>query len=70
MQNIQNRWSQEYLLSLRERLDQKQHGQRTWPSVGDVVIIHDEGPRCRWKMGRVTQLLMGKDETGRVQVPQ
>ena len=31
-------------------------------SVGDVVIVHDEGlPRGFWKLGLVKDLIVGKD---------
>ena len=57
------RWSNEYLLSLRES-----HRQVTKDSEsrkiaeGDVVIVHkDNRRRCQWKMGRVKQLITSKD---------
>ena len=34
------------------------------PCVGDVVLVHSEGPRGRWPLARVTRLITGTD--GRV----
>ena len=32
-------------------------------SVGDVVIILDDNvPRCRWRMGKIERLIRGKDD--------
>ena len=31
------------------------------PKVGDIVIIHDDNPRVEWKIGKVTELIPGKD---------
>ena len=30
--------------------------------VGDVVLIHDDSPRFRWKMAVIENLIKGKDE--------
>ena len=56
-------WRTEYLLELRNshRLKMK-HAQGPAVSVGDVVIIHEDGlHRGLWKLGRVERLLTGKD---------
>ena len=56
-----NTWSKDYLTSLRENsinLGRKGEG----PKVGDVVVIHhDDKKRTLWKLGRVIDLLRGKD---------
>jgi len=31
------------------------------PQIGDIVQIHDEGPRVLWNLGRVVELHEGKD---------
>ena len=36
------------------------------PKVGDIVIIHDDNPRVEWKIGKVTELIPGKDGEERV----
>ena len=58
-------WRNEYLLNLRERAQMRlkePHGKVTGPPrVGDVVLIKDDLPRGRWKVGRVCELIRGKD---------
>ena len=58
------RWRSKYLAELREshrHLLKKTHG-NPQVSVGDVVIIHDENlPRSFWKLGRIQDLIIGKD---------
>ena len=58
------RWRNEYLAELREshrHLLKKSHG-KTRVSVGDVVIVHEEGlPRGFWKLGRIQALILGRD---------
>ena len=48
-----NRWSQEYIRSLRERHNQRSGKQIAYPKIGEVVIIRDEDKkRCdepKWK---------------------
>lgn len=35
-------------------------------SVGDMIIVHDEGlPRSFWKLGRIKDLIVGKDGRAR-----
>ena len=31
------------------------------PVVGDIVLVHGEGPRSRWPMARVDELIIGSD---------
>ena len=60
------RWRKEYLIELREshrRYRGNADGKQV--SVGDVVVVHDDGqPRGFWRLGRVEELLIGRD--GRV----
>ena len=60
-----NTWSKDYLTSLRENainLGRKREG----PRVGDVVVIHEDlKKRALWKLGRVVELLKGKDRVVR-----
>lgn len=52
IQHFWTRWRQEYLISLREF--QRQSGTNTERiKVGDVVLIHDDTPRVRWKLAVV-----------------
>ena len=38
----------------------------SWPKVGDIVLIKDEGPKNRSKMGQVIELHTGEDSIPRV----
>ena len=55
----------EYLLSLRERTQLFLKGPRnksaTVPEVGDVVLIKENLPRGRWKVGRISELIPSSD---------
>ena len=58
------RWRSEYLAELREshrHLLKKSRG-KPQVSVGDVVIVHEEGlARGFWKLGRIQSLMIGQD---------
>ena len=55
------RWRHEYLTELRER-DRHVAATDKSPSVGDVVLISEKLlPRGRWRIGRVDDLIKGKD---------
>ena len=59
------RWRQEYLpmLSVRQKWNKEMRNMRS----GDLVLIMEkDSPREKWKLGRVTAILPGKD--GRVRV--
>ncbi|XP_053400768.1 uncharacterized protein LOC123558691 [Mercenaria mercenaria] len=58
--NFRQRWRREYLTGLREY--HQAHGKNEQTiSEGDVVQIHDDGPRTRWKLAVVTELIHGND---------
>lgn len=57
------RWRREYLTALREHQRISGRNEQTI-KVGDIVMVHDEGPRLRWKLARVEALIQGND--GRV----
>ena len=58
-QKFLSRWSNEYLKMLR------QNGQRSppdnVPETGDIVLIHDDLPRIRWQLGKITSTFIGRD---------
>ncbi|XP_066952493.1 uncharacterized protein [Macrobrachium rosenbergii] len=59
--DLWKRWEREYLTMLRENhREEIVHG--SWPRIGKVVLIHDEGPRSKWKLGQVIKLHMGQDK--------
>ena len=56
-----NRWRREYLFELREAHCSNQEGSTTTSvSVGDIVLLHDEGPRGFWKLAKIQTLITGK----------
>ena len=62
-----DRWRDEYLIELRETHRHADHSRApSTVSVGDIVIIHDEGlPRGFWKLGKVEKLIAGRDSAVR-----
>ena len=57
------RWRKEYLLELREsHRYSRGHLNPSHVSVGDIVIVHStKQPRGFWKLGRIKELLIGRD---------
>ena len=62
--HLWKRWSNEYLTFL------KQKGGFTntnrYPNPGDVVLVHDDGPRLYWRLARVIELIKGMNGIVRV----
>lgn len=66
MNHFWKTWSEDYLLSLRERhrTPKLKTGRVTSEetiSTGDVVLLHETLPRGSWKLARVTRLIKSKD---------
>lgn len=59
-QSFQSRWIHEYLTSLRKYHHASGHNFQHI-KVGDVVSLHDDGPRVNWRLTVVTRLLVGGD---------
>ena len=61
-----NLWKNDYLLSLRERtqasLKCSKKQSNHVPQIRDVVLIKEDLPRGRWKIGRIHELVKGKDQ--------
>lgn len=59
------RWKNEYLLLLGSV--HKRRNSRCSPlAVGDIVLINDDNlPRLKWKLGRIEEVLKGKDNVCR-----
>lgn len=69
-------WTNDYLVSLRERYQTTLKSCRVqYPDtagVGDVVLVKDELPRGTWKMGRIEELITSGDgqvRSARVKLP-
>ena len=58
------RWNTEYQRTLRCWTKSPRGRPDRAPRAGDVVLVSNEGPRGRWPVARVAQLLPGAD--GRV----
>lgn len=58
-------WTDDYLLSLRERPQRKLKEPRTKSpfsaNVGDVILIKDDLPRGMWRIGRIHELMKSRD---------
>ena len=58
-------WRDEYLLSLRERMQSTLKSGRiksqSAPSVGDVVLIKDDLPHGCWRLGKLLSLVTSRD---------
>ena len=59
--HLNRRWRTEYLSALRCWSASPRGRPSRLPDVGDVVLVHNEGPRGRWPLARVTALLPGAD---------
>ena len=57
LQCFQSRWKHKYLTTLKEYHRSTGVNNQTI-SVGDVVIVHDDGPRVNWRLAVVTKLLV------------
>ena len=63
LQHFKSRWRHEYLTSLRE-YHKKTTGYDTTKqrvTVGDVVLVQDDGPRINWRLAVVEELIVGRD---------
>lgn len=62
-------WRDDYLLSLRERTQVNMKESRIksnfLPSVGDVVLIKDDLPRGKWRIGKIHELIKSRDGEAR-----
>ena len=60
LQHFQHRWKRECLTSLQEQ--HRTTGKiKQSIKVGDIVLVHDDIPRNKWKVAVVEQLLQGAD---------
>ena len=55
------RWVREYVAALRGWTVSPRGRPTRVPVVGDIVLVHGEGPRSRWPMARVDELIIGSD---------
>uniref|UniRef100_A0A914X7S0 Integrase catalytic domain-containing protein n=1 Tax=Plectus sambesii TaxID=2011161 RepID=A0A914X7S0_9BILA len=70
-------WHEEYLLSLREKMQTKHRGPRSqaeiFPRIGEVVLLKEEGaPRGVWKLGKIVDVTQGRGNeirSAKIQLP-
>ena len=57
-EHLIRRWTKEYVAGLRAWSVSPRGRPKHIPAVGDVVLVHNEGPRGRWPFARVTGLFL------------
>ena len=60
LKHFWTRWKREYLTSLRE-FHRTTGNNKQQISIGDVILIHDDIPRVRWKLAVVKKVNKGRD---------
>ena len=60
LQHFATRWRNEYLTSLRE-YHCTSGNNKCEIAVGDVVLVHNDGPRIKWRRAVVEELIHGGD---------
>ena len=66
LKHFWKRWANEYVTELREYQKLKNINDETLISRNDVVlIVDDRQPRIAWRVGRVTELIKGRDNVVR-----
>jgi len=60
LQHYFQRFKCEYLTALRQQASKCKDSKV--PEVGDIVQVHDNTPRTRWELARITDLHKGKDD--------
>ena len=69
-EHLVRRWTTEYLQTLRTWSVSPRGRPVRLPNVGEVVLVHAEGPRGRWPLARVISLLAGPDGRSRAAIVQ
>ena len=64
-EHLLRRWTSEYVAALRSWSVSPRGRPTRVPSVGDVVLVSGEGPRGRWPLALVTELIAGRDGKAR-----
>ena len=59
--NFRKRWQHEYLTELREHQRCNNKLPAKTAKIGDIVLIEDDLPRSRWRMGKIEELFKSKD---------
>ena len=67
-EHLIRRWTTEYVATLRSWTVSPRGRPIRLPKVGDVVLVHGEGPRGRWPVARVESLITGPDGCSRAAI--
>ena len=59
--NFWTRWRSEYLLALRERDRNLTKNVSIVTRVGNIVLVHDDGPRLHWKLEQIVSVSTSDD---------
>ena len=62
IQHFWGRWRKEYLTFLRETHTTSGGSSKETIKVGDIVIIHDDCPRLKWRLAVVQELQQRRDD--------
>ena len=67
LEHFWNRWKAEYVTELREhhRVINKGHNDQQLKVNDIVLVVHNKQPRYMWRIGRVEELITGKDGKAR-----
>ena len=60
LQHFTSRWKNEYLTSLRE-FHRTSGSNDCKIATGDIVLVHDDGPRIQWRLAIIEDLIHGGD---------
>ena len=60
LHHFQTRWKREYLTALREAHKGGGVKEQT-VKVGDIVLVHNDVPRARWRLAVIEELIKGLD---------
>ena len=60
LQHFRNMWKHEYLTSLREYHRTTGKNDKS-VRVGDIVLVHNDSNRIKWKLAIVRELISGRD---------
>ena len=60
-QHFWSRWKREYLTSLRETHTTSGGSNKEVIKVGDIILIHDDCPRLKWRLAVIQELERGND---------
>ena len=65
-EQINKRWTNEYIHALEERMKKQYQTETTLPAIGSIVLLKDDVKnKGQWRLGRMQECIKGKDEVVR-----